>query len=227
MLYTFATVGRVVFFEEVNPIALDMRLLELSDDAVSITTFRANLLSLDPFCYEGYKTLLVAGLSVRLRRSHSCQPLSRCVCAEEPAMANDDPGAAGKAATATAPAKKAVERGNSFLEKVVDAAENLINLKIVTVVGEAKLSGTLERPTVEFTSDDGEAEHFVIATNINIVDSDISTVIPKKYESDIGGAIIKYHTERVSQATETMNQRIEFIKSLVEDIVPIIRGDNQ
>lgn len=142
-------------------------------------------------------------------------------------MSNDDPGAADKAATATAPAEKAAERGNSFLSKVVDAAENLINLKIVTVVGEAKLSGTLERPEVEFTSDDGEAEHFVIATNINIVDSDISTVIPKKYENDIGGAIMKYHTERVSQATATMNQRIEFIKSLVEDIVPIIRGDNQ
>jgi len=142
-------------------------------------------------------------------------------------MANDDTGATAKVAAATVPPSNAAERGNSFLEKVVDAAENLINLKIVTVVGEAKLSGTLERPKVEFTSDDAEAEHFVIATNINIVDSDISTVIPKKYEDDIGGAIMKYHTERVSQATETMNQRIEFIKSLVEDIVPIIRGDNQ
>ena len=142
-------------------------------------------------------------------------------------MANDDPGAIGKVATPTVLAAEAAQRGNSFLEKVVDAAENLINLKIVTIVGEAKLSGTLERPEVEFASDVAEAKHFVIATNINIVDSDITTVIPEKYENDIGGAIMKYHTEKVSKATETMNQRIEFIKSLVKDIVPIIRGDDQ
>ena len=140
-------------------------------------------------------------------------------------MANENTGAAAKVATPAAPAAPAAERANTFLEKVVVAAENLINLKIVTVVGDAKLSGTLERPKVEFSSDDPASDQIVIATNINIVDSDITTVIPEKYENELGGAIMKYHTEKVVQANESMNQRIEFIKSLVKDIVPIIRGD--
>ena len=142
-------------------------------------------------------------------------------------MANDNPGTAAPAAVADAPAAPAAERANAFLEKLVVAAENLINLKIVTIVGNAKLSGTLERPEIEFSSDGSERESIVIATNINIVDSDITTVIPEKYENEIGGAIMKYHTEKVSQANESMDQRIEFIKSLVKDIVPVIRGDSQ
>ena len=142
-------------------------------------------------------------------------------------MADNITGAAAQAPAAAAAAAPAAERANAFLEKLVVAAENLINLKIVTIVGDAKLSGTLERPIIEFSSDDSESQSIVIATNINIVDSDITTVIPKKYENDIGGAIMKYHTEKVSQANESMDQRIEFIKSLVKDIVPIIRGDSQ
>ena len=142
-------------------------------------------------------------------------------------MANDDPVAAAQAAAAAVPAAPATERANAFLEKLVAAAENLINLKIVTIVGTAKLSGTLERPEVEFSSDDPESERIVIATNINIVDSDITTVIPQKYENEIGSAIMKYHTEKVSRANESMDQRIAFIKSLVNDIVPVIRGDNR
>ena len=141
-------------------------------------------------------------------------------------MANETTGAAAQVAAAAAPAASAAERANTFLEKVVVAAENLINLKIVTVVGDATLSGTLERPKVEFSSDNPESDQIVIATNINIVDSDITTVIPEKYENELGGAIMKYHTEKVTQANESMNQRIEFIKSLVKDIVPIIRGED-
>ena len=141
-------------------------------------------------------------------------------------MANEKTGAAAQVAAAAAPAASAAERASTFLEKVVVAAENLINLKIVTVVGDATLTGTLERPKVEFSSDGAESDQVVIATNINIVDSDITTVIPEKYESELGGAIMKYHTEKVAQANESMNQRIEFIKSLVKDVVPIIRGDD-
>ena len=122
-------------------------------------------------------------------------------------MANENTGAAAQVAAAAAPAASAAERANTFLEKVVVAAENLINLKIVTVVGDATLSGTLERPKVEFSSDDPESDQIVIATNINIVDSDITTVIPKKYENELGGAIMKYHTDKVVQANESMNQR--------------------
>ena len=140
-------------------------------------------------------------------------------------MVHEKSGAAAKVATAVAPAATATERTNTFLEKVVVAAENLINLKIVTVVGDAKFSGTLERPKIEFSSDDPASDQIVIATNINIVDSDITTVIPEKYENEMGGAIMKYHTEKVAQANESMNQRINFIKSLVNDVVPIIRGD--
>ena len=140
-------------------------------------------------------------------------------------MASENTGAAAKVAAAAAPAASAGDRANSFLEKVVVAAENLINLKIVTVVGDATLSGTLERPKVAFSTDDPEGDQIVIATNINIVDSDITTVIPRKYENELGSAIMKYHTDKVAQANASMNQRIEFIKSLVKDIVPIIRGD--
>lgn len=181
----------------------------------------------DPSNQDGYmgRTVGLTCVSAAVGM-HTCQPPHKCAWTWEPAMANENTGAAAQVAAAAAPAASAAGRADTFLEKVVVAAENLINLKIVTVVGDATLSGTLERPKVELSSDNSEGDQIVIATNINIIDSDITTVIPEKYENELGSAIMKYHTEKVTQANESMNQRIEFIKSLVKDIVPIIRGED-
>lgn len=128
-----------------------------------------------------------------------------------------DPDNTATEAAPTAIAPK--ERAQSFLAKLMQAAENLVHLQIVTLVGEVELSGDINHPRVKFP-DSASTPDQVIVTNINLVDSDITTVIPPKYENDIDGPIMKYHADQVAQANESMDKKLKLIQSLITDIVP-------
>ena len=112
------------------------------------------------------------------------------------------------------------DRTQSFLAKLMQAAENLVHLQIVTVVGDVELSGDVDHPQVKFP-DNASGSDQVIVTNINLVESDITTVIPQKYENDIDGPIMKYHADQVVQANESMDKKLQLIQSLITDIVPM------
>ena len=113
------------------------------------------------------------------------------------------------------------DNDDSFLQTLKKAAENLINLKIVTVVGDVELSGDIQHPQVQFTKGGTDTEQIVIVTNINLIDSDITTAIPTKYENQVEGTIMKYHKEQVTQANATMDQKVKLIESLIKDIGPL------
>lgn len=120
--------------------------------------------------------------------------------------------------TTSTPAASA-ERAQSFLATLMRAAENLVHLQIVTVVGDVELSGTVDHPQINFADNTSGPEN-VIVTNINLVDSDITTVIPAKYENEIDGPIMKYHADQVTQANQSMDKKLQLIQSLITDIVP-------
>ena len=120
--------------------------------------------------------------------------------------------------TTSTPATSA-ERAQSFLATLMKAAENLVHLQIVTVVGDVELSGTVDHPHIRFPDNASQPDN-VIVTNINLVDSDITTVIPAKYENDIDGPIMKYHADQVAQANQSMDKKLQLIQSLITDIVP-------
>lgn len=125
-----------------------------------------------------------------------------------------------KAATGTTPTPTAPkERAQSFRATLIQAAENFVHLQIVTLVGEVDISGDIKHPQITFP-DIASSSDQVIVTNINLVDSDITTVIPPKYENDIDGPIMKYHADQVAQANESMDKKLKLIQSLITDIVP-------
>lgn len=111
------------------------------------------------------------------------------------------------------------DRTQSFLAKLMQAAENLVHLQIVTLVGDVELSGDVDHPQIKFP-DNASGPDQVIVTNINLVESDITTVIPPKYENDIDGPIMKYHADQVAQANESMDKKLKLIQSLITEIVP-------
>ena len=126
------------------------------------------------------------------------------------------------ASTTSAPATSA-ERADSFLGKLMRAAENLVHLQVVTVVGDVELSGDVDHPQIKFPANFSGPDN-VIVTNINLVDSDITTVIPPKYENEIDGPIMKYHADQVTQANQSMDKKLQLIQSLITDIVPKIKS---
>ena len=123
---------------------------------------------------------------------------------------------------ALTPAARA-QRAESFLTNLMKAAENLVNLQIATIVGGVELSGEINHPQISFPGNTDRTES-VIVTNVNLVDSDITTVIPPKYENDIDGPIMKYHADQVAQANQSMDKKLQLIQSLITDIVPKFRS---
>ncbi|MCY4555349.1 MAG: hypothetical protein OXF79_02985 [Chloroflexi bacterium] len=115
------------------------------------------------------------------------------------------------------------ERADSFLGKLMRAAENLVHLQVVTVVGDVELSGDVDHPQIKFPANFSGSDS-VIVTNINLVDSDITTVIPPKYENEIDGPIMKYHADQVAQANQSMDKKLQLIQSLITDIVPKLKS---
>ena len=128
-----------------------------------------------------------------------------------------DPANTATEATHTPVASK--DRAQSFRATLMQAAENLVHLQIVTIVGDVELSGDVNRPQIKFPDNTSRSD-LVIVTNINLVDSDITTVIPPKYENDIDGPIMKYHAEQVAQANDSMDKKLKLIQSLITDLVP-------
>lgn len=111
------------------------------------------------------------------------------------------------------------ERGESFRAKLLQAAENFVHLQIVTLVGDVELSGDINHPRIKFP-DIASGSDSVIVTNINLVDSDVTTVIPSKYEREMDGPIMKYHADQVAQANQSMEKKLQLIQSLITEIVP-------
>ena len=128
-----------------------------------------------------------------------------------------DPNNTATDTTSTPVASK--ERGQSFRAKLLQAAENFVHLQIVTLVGDVELSGDINHPQIKFP-DIASGSDNVIVTNINLIDSDITTVIPPRYESEINGPIMKYHADQVAQANQSMDKKLQLIQSLITDIVP-------
>lgn len=117
------------------------------------------------------------------------------------------------------------ERAQSFLATLLQAAESLVHLQIVTVVGDVELSGNVDHPQIKFPNNTSGPENAIV-TNINLVDGDITTVIPAKYENDIDGPIMKYHADQVTQANQSMDKKLQLIQSLITDIFPELNSQS-
>ncbi len=123
--------------------------------------------------------------------------------------------------------KENTSSGNSLFDSLKNAAENVVNLQIVTIIGDVTISGSIRNPQVDFPDGEPSADHTVIATNINLIESDITSVIPKKYAEQADNPVMKYHAEQVAQANATMDQKVKMFKALFEDIVPLIGGEHK
>ena len=113
---------------------------------------------------------------------------------------------------------------SSLWNSLKKAAENAINLKIVTTIGDVQISGTIANPQVEYRDGTPNTDQTVIVTNINLVEGDISSVIPQKYAGQMDSPIMKYHTEQVAQANAIIDQNVKTITTLLKEVVPLLQG---
>ena len=114
--------------------------------------------------------------------------------------------------------------GDSFFDTLKKAAQNLVNLQIVTIVGDAQIEGSIQKLKVDLPVE-SSSDNTAIVTNINLIESDITSVIPKKFEDQFDNPIMKYHTSQVELASTTMDQKVKMIGSLLNEISPLLSNE--
>jgi len=103
-------------------------------------------------------------------------------------------------------------------EKLLGGVRSAVELRIVTHVGEVEVSGDLARPTVKFSGEPGNA----IATSINLVDGDVTSVVPEKFWAPDKQVIRDFHQAQVEQSKDIVERNLKLIAELGSGIARAI-----
>lgn len=104
-------------------------------------------------------------------------------------------------------------------QKIARALENAMELRIITLVGDAQVSGTF--PDLELTYDGSEAK--AIGTSINLVAGDTNTVISPAYAGDTGEALRSFHAEQVAEGKAIVERNVRLLVELGREIVDLVK----
>ncbi len=114
------------------------------------------------------------------------------------------------------------EKGNqtalSVGQKIASALENAMELRIVTVVGNASVGG--EYPHLTLTFDGSEAQ--ALATSIDLVQGDTRTVISPAFSGDTGESLRRFHAEQVAEGKAIVERNVRLLVELGREITSIV-----
>lgn len=104
-------------------------------------------------------------------------------------------------------------------QKIARALENAMELRIVTVVGDATVGGRF--PHVSLAFDGSEAK--AIATSIDLVQGDTNTVISPAFSGDAGESLRKFHAEQVAEGKAIVERNVRLLVELGREIVSLVK----
>lgn len=105
-------------------------------------------------------------------------------------------------------------------EKLLGGVKSAVELRVVTYVGNANISGDLRDPKVTFDGTKGAA----IVTSINLVDGDISTVVPDQFWAPDKDVVRQYHQDQVDKGNAIVERNLRLIGELGSGLAKAI-GD--
>lgn len=107
-------------------------------------------------------------------------------------------------------------------QKIAHALQNAMELRVITVVGDGTVKGTFPELGLQF---DG-AEEKAIATSIDLVQGDITTVISPAYAGDSGEALRGFHAEQVSEGKAIVERNVRLLVDIGREIVSLVDSEN-
>lgn len=103
--------------------------------------------------------------------------------------------------------------------KIINALEELVTLKITTIVGQVTI-----KPDGCIDNLDFSKEHNIIMTKINLLDGDVMTVIDKAFVTGEYQTLKEFHSSREKEAQNIVKQNIEAIERLLKFVNDHIQG---
>jgi hypothetical protein len=107
----------------------------------------------------------------------------------------------------------------SIHKRLLEAADNLMNLRITTVVGEAEVRVAGNRSLATITGTPVTS----MVTNINLVEGDIWTIVGGAALTADHAELRAYHAGLVDRGTDIVRQNLEAVQALIERIAPADR----
>ena len=98
-------------------------------------------------------------------------------------------------------------------EKIKDGLARLVTLEIVTVIGEIEKVPVDEVQESRWRAKASSAEKGIL-TKIDLLQGDITTIIPESFFSDERKALREHHNEREKQGLDIVRQNIAAVKEL-------------
>ncbi len=108
----------------------------------------------------------------------------------------------------------------SLSDKLLAAMGAAVELRVITYVGDAAISGNLERASVSFG--DQPKPGNVIATSINLVQGDVTSVVPDRFWTADKQVIRDYHSAQVDQAKAIVERNLQLVAEIGEKVVKAV-----
>ena len=100
----------------------------------------------------------------------------------------------------------------NVLEALSATVQSAINLRIITLVGDAPITGSIENPRVAMP---GQAVSMV--TNINLVEGDVSTLISQPFLGGEYAELRALHAEMAERAHKVIERNLAILQEILED----------
>lgn len=119
---------------------------------------------------------------------------------------------------------KSTSKSDALSHELLAAVRSAVQLKVITQVGDVAVSGTLDEYTVRF-----EPNGNAIATSINLVEGDITSVVPDKFWAPDQQIVRDFHQAQVEQAKAIVERNLrmigEFGKRIADAITELKRAE--
>ncbi len=101
----------------------------------------------------------------------------------------------------------------NVLEALSATVQSAINLRVITLVGDAPITGSIENPRVAMP---GQAVSMV--TNINLVEGDVSTLVSQAFLGSEYAELRTLHAAVTEQAHKIIERNIEILQAILKSV---------
>lgn len=108
---------------------------------------------------------------------------------------------------------------NDVWDKLLRGVQSAVELRVITVVGGAKLGGKLGALEVEFGDDKSKLTSDAIVTSINLVAGDITNIVPDQFWAPDKEVIRKYHEQQVANGHDIVSRNLRLISEVGEALI--------
>lgn len=108
---------------------------------------------------------------------------------------------------------------NDVWDKLLRGVQSAVELRVITVVGDVRLGGQIDSPEIKFGEDDAKPTSDAIVTSINLVEGDITNIVPDQFWAPDKEVIRKYHEQQVSNGHDIVSRNLRLISEVGEALI--------